>query len=708
MVTRIYNLITRFTNNMRRFLMIGLITALSATVLKAQEINGKVTEKDSGEPLVNATIIIQKIRKGTVTDEKGFYSLSDIKPGNYIIEVRFVGYQTSEKHVKIEEGKSLEINFILIPETYFQEQVVVTANKLGIDRDNAPLNVTVINQHEIEQSSESNILPVISSKVPGLFVTERGVAGFGVSPGSAGKISIRGVGGGKSSFPVLLLIDGQPQFMGIFGHPIPDTYVSSDIDKVEVLKGPASVLYGTNAMGGVINLITRKQKEQGFSLKGRLMYGSFNTQKYSASAGYKTDSFSITASYNHDQTDGHRPNSDFNINNGYLKINYEINHHFTLSADVNHSIFEAYDPGSIYYENPEEYNNKSHWVDIIRTNSYFTLSNKFKKMEGGLKAYYTYGNHNLYDGWKSIDENIGLSFYQGLKLFENNLISFGLEIKKYGGKGDAASLGTLSGNWVDVNETGVYLIAQHHFFNRLTLNSGVRLENNSLFGEEWVLQFGAAFDASVNTKLKASVSKGFRSPTVRELYLFPVANAGLKPETMWNYEASLIEHFNDGKGEAELTAFLAEGENLIMVVPNTTPPPPVKNQNSGSFSHKGIELELNYMINSKFNLSASYSYLDMDTPKVSAPKHQLFIGGNYTTGKFDFSAHINRIGGLLTSVDPVAIQDYTLANAKINFRLNKNISLFLSGENLLDVEYQVQYGYPMPGITVFAGINISI
>ena len=307
-----------------------------------------------------------------------------------------------------------------------------------------------------------------------------------------------------------------------------------------------------------------------------------------------------------------------------------------------------------------------------------------------------------------MDENIGLSFYQGLELLPGNLTSVGIDLKKYGGKGTAASLGELSGEWVDVHETGVYLIAQQQLFSRLTLNAGTRLENNSLFGNQWVPQFGATFDVSEQTKLKASVSKGFRSPSVRELYLFPVANPDLQPETMWNYDATFIRHFSNGKGRFEFTGFIAEGENLIMVVPNPTPPPPVKNQNSGSFSHKGFETEVNYRFNQNLNLSASYSFLHMDAPKISAPKHQFYTGLNYTKGKFDFSGHLHYIGELYTSIDPVAIQDYTLVNGKINFRVNKNVALFLSGENLLDVEYQVQYGYPMPGITVFTGLNLSL
>ena len=131
--------------------------------------------------------------------------------------------------------------------------VVVSANKIEVNRNSVPLTISVINQQQIENSSESALLPVLSEQVPGLFVTEKGITGFGVSTGAAGTINIRGVGSGNK---VLVLFDGQPQWAGLFGHSLPDTYVASDVEKVEVIRGPGSLLYGSNAMGGVINIVT--------------------------------------------------------------------------------------------------------------------------------------------------------------------------------------------------------------------------------------------------------------------------------------------------------------------------------------------------------------------------------------------------------------------------------------------------------------------
>ena len=116
--------------------------------------------------------------------------------------------------------------------------VVVSANRIEVNRSSVPLTISIVDRERIESSSESALLPVLSEQVPGLFVTEKGITGFGVSTGAAGTINIRGVGGGNK---VLVLFDGQPQWAGLFGHSLPDTYVTSDVEKVEVIRGPGMV-----------------------------------------------------------------------------------------------------------------------------------------------------------------------------------------------------------------------------------------------------------------------------------------------------------------------------------------------------------------------------------------------------------------------------------------------------------------------------------
>lgn len=154
---------------------------------------------------------------------------------------------------------------------YSIDEVVVTGTRNATDVRHLSQTVSVVNREKIEQTMRPSLLPVLTENVPGLFTTSRGVMGYGVSGGAAGGISLRGLSGGSAR--LMVLIDGHPQYAGIFGHPIADAYQSLLADKVEVLRGPASVLYGSNAMGGVINIVTRRMHEDGIKTSLHTGYG---------------------------------------------------------------------------------------------------------------------------------------------------------------------------------------------------------------------------------------------------------------------------------------------------------------------------------------------------------------------------------------------------------------------------------------------------
>ena len=145
------------------------------------------------------------------------------------------------------------------------DEFVVTGVRDETALRHLPMTVSVVSRQTLEESGEVSVLPVLNAQVPGFFSASRGVMGYGVSSGAAGQMSIRGIGGpaqaGLPTTGVLVLIDGNPQYMGLMGHPIADAYSTMTTEKVEVLRTPASVLYGSNAMGGVVNIITRQSKE---------------------------------------------------------------------------------------------------------------------------------------------------------------------------------------------------------------------------------------------------------------------------------------------------------------------------------------------------------------------------------------------------------------------------------------------------------------
>ena len=220
------------------------------------------------------------------------------------------------------------------------DEVLVTGTRYETDVRHLPMTVSVVRREKIEQSHVSSLLPLLTEQVPGLFVTSRGVMGYGVSGGASGGISLRGLGG--NSARLMVLIDGHPQYMGLMGHPISDAYQSMMAERVEVLKGPASVIYGSNAMGGVVNIVTRKMLEDGALTQINLGAGSYGSFQSEINNRLRKGRFTSIASVSYNRTDGHRENMGFNQYSGYLKMIYECSEYWKINADVNLMQFMIY------------------------------------------------------------------------------------------------------------------------------------------------------------------------------------------------------------------------------------------------------------------------------------------------------------------------------------------------------------------------------
>ncbi|MDY0098236.1 MAG: TonB-dependent receptor [Bacteroidales bacterium] len=585
-----------------------------------------------------------------------------------------------------------------LKDTVSLDEVVVTGTAVKVNKRNIPMAVSVIDNKLIAESIETAILPALNGLVPGLFVTERGIMGFGVATNAAGQISIRGVGGSPTT-GVLMLIDGHPQFMGIMGHPLPDTYVTSDVERVEVIRGPASILYGSNAMGGVINLITKKQVREGFSGNGHIMYGSYNTQKYMASAGYRNKKFSLYASLNHGQTDGHRPSSDFKITNGYLKASYDLNNNIQVGSDFSLANFVTTDPG------PDTIGAvPGSSLDIMRGYWAMTIDNNYSKFSGTAKLFYNFGEHKITDGFHSNDDNYGLNIFESAKLFRGNTITIGADYLRYGGRAENEL--AMGGQGILFKDTtlydaGVYSFVQQSLSDKLTLNAGVRLQIHEVFGKEWIPSGGFSWRAAEYLTWKASVSKGFRSPTIRELYIWN-HNSNLKPETIMNYETGFHFSLPEKNLKIELTGFLLNGDNMIITVPM------VGLENAGNINNKGIEFSSSFAPVKDLSLVFNYSYINMKEPVYATPEHNFYLSCNYVRDRLRVTASLQQVINLDTdpAVTKVAHEDYTLLNSRISYRVLKFAEIFVSAENILNQKYENNKYYPMPGITAFGGVKL--
>ncbi|MBQ1909816.1 MAG: TonB-dependent receptor plug domain-containing protein, partial [Bacteroidaceae bacterium] len=211
------------------------------------------------------------------------------------------------------------------------QEVLVTGTRDEAPVNSVPVSVTVVSHEKLAENFRPSVLPTLTEQVPGLFITSRNLLGYGVSTGAAGSMMVRGVGSGAQ---LLVLIDGQPQYAGLMGHPIPDAYQTMMAERVEVLRGPASVLYGSNAMGGVVNIITRQAQQDGQQTSFQLGAGSYGTLQGEAVNRLKYGRFSSVVGINYQRTDGHRANSNFASTAGFVKLGYELSDNWRLTGDV--------------------------------------------------------------------------------------------------------------------------------------------------------------------------------------------------------------------------------------------------------------------------------------------------------------------------------------------------------------------------------------
>ena len=594
------------------------------------------------------------------------------------------------------------------------QEVVVTGTRNAVDVRHLPFTVNVIGRQALTEQQQTSVLPTVMQQMPGLMVTSRSMMGYGVSTGAAGGISLRGVSGGAGQ--MLVLIDGHPQYNGVYGHPISDSYQTLMAERVEVLRGPASVLYGSNAMGGVLNIVTRSMHEDGVKTHINLGAGSYGTIQTEASNQIRSGRFSSTVAAQYSRTDNHRPHTGFEQYGGYVKLGYDISEHWNAAVDLDLTHWNASNPGSVTQPKLEN----DQW--ITRGATSLTIENHYNKTSGALSVYDNFGRHKINDGYnadggtpqtdlfRSKDAVAGVSWYQSAQLFDGNRVTVGLDYQHIYGR--AWYTDRKTGETVTTqrrlmqsahsheNEVAGYVDFRQDITEWLTIDAGLRYDHHSTAGGEWVPQAGIVVRPLEMGALKASVSKGFRNPNTREMYMYGTANHdSLHAERLWNYELSWRQSLGGFSYGANL--YYIKGDNMIQTVAG-------KNVNTGEIENYGVELEAQYRIDSQWTLLTNHSLLHMENPVVAAPTYKGFLGANFNCQKWSVIAGLQYISGLYTAVgDNEQKEDFCLLNVTVNYSLCRSVGLWLRGENLLAQSYEINLGYPMPRATFMGGVNIS-
>ena len=606
-------------------------------------------------------------------------------------------------------------------------EVVVTDSNQATSRNLLPYTVSIVNNRQLEATGKTQLLAALSGEVPSLFVSQRNIFGFGVSRGGSGGIKIRGVGGTSTTNAVLMMVDGQPQFAGLYSHPVADFYETEYVDHVEVLRGPGSVLYGSNVMGGVINVITKQSRQDGVRTTLTSQYGSYNTWQTSLTNMVRQGKFSSMVSLGYDRTDGLQDHFDFKQSSLYAKVGYDLTDHWTLSADYSLMHFVGNDPvnAKIRANNPDA--TDVYHQNITRGETSLTLSNRYGEAASGMESssstngavriYYSYGNHYIDDPrhFHSLDDRFGILAYQNFNPWKMATATVGFDFNTYTGKipmsgNSTKGMGVLPER-KSITEYSPYVTLQQGFFQGiLTLNGGLRMANSDKMGTHWIPQVGFAVHPGDDWTVKASLAKGYRNPSFQEMYLYAVANPDLDPESMMNYEVTVGKRFSRYLA-MDVTAYFSEGSNLIQSasVPTAEGGSTQRNMNTGGFINKGVEVMAQSHPLDVLSLRASYSYMYTSLQNLTAaPRNQYFLGiGWQALRQLSVDVELKGVGGLYVA-DDVKHQDYALLGLRLTYKPVKCLDIFAHLDNITDAKYQINKGYQMPGFTVMGGVKVRL
>ena len=590
-------------------------------------------------------------------------------------------------------GLVLVLNLVAVPVVRAEEEavtfdeVVVTASKYEEKLSETATSMEVIDQEEIQQKNAKNAADLLRDAASVQINDNGGVA-------STKTISIRG----SSSKQVLILIDGQLMNDSQGGNFDFSQIPIEQIERIEILKGSASALYGANALGGVVNIITRAASEEKMT-RIKIGYGYFDTKKYNLMHSGSTGKLGYSLILTKKESDGYRDNSNLDQENIFTKLNYDIDNHSNLVLSIQDNNSDKGIPGPITYKTP---NAKQ---EDESTNINLKFNRNTEDTDFQLATYYN-DSTRYYDGDTSTSgysehdkERTGVDFQHTLYFNRYDFSYGGTVIEE-----EIKSTDIKNGKEEALNKA-LFIQNEWDVTNNLNLMANGRYDKPENYDSEFSPQVGAVYNVNSNLNFHLSVGEAYRAPTFDELYgSYPsdspffndwYGNPNLDPETSKEYEVG-IEYLNDSS-RMELNLFKRYVEDLIngyyydpQKGYNTA-----KNVNSAKIS--GVEILLSRYITDQLSANINYSYLDSKDEKTEnrlayKPYHNFNIGLNYDRDKLSSS-----LTGELVADRTKDLPSYFVVDFKISRQLSERVNVSAEINNLLDREYQVQSGYPMPG-----------
>jgi outer membrane cobalamin receptor len=670
----------------RGFSLIALLILASAGAA-SEEISIRILDPQ-GAAIPAAQVEVRSLHapfrvSSGLTNSHGLWTASAVLP----VEVRVEARGFEPLRVRLESRSPEAVELTLRPAALRTTIDVVVSD--------APGPATTLEQTalRIERTSARTVFDAVEDLVPSAYVSRRGVIGFGL--GQSGTFTLRGLGGSPTT-QLLVVVDGRPDFMGLMGHPLADCYTLTDVGSLSVTEGPASVLYGSNAMAGAVEI---KPNRPGAGMHTSLAasLGSYYTGQYRLANGGQWGRwyYNLTAGAAH--TNGHRPDSAFRNQDGTLAVGYDISPSWRTAVQGRYGHFFVEDPGKV--QAPTAGN----WARVGRGGFSWDLDNQGSRTWGIARVFSSHGHHMLYDGFRSVDSAFGARVMQSILVAPQLTLDLGTDLVRYGGRARDITP-TFDYGEHHLSDAAGFARLHYTASNKLQLTTGLRYDHHSQAGDITVPEFGATYRLSDRFSLSASASRGFRNPTIRELFLFPAPTPTLQPERLWNYQSTL--RVRPARTVlAWVTGYYAHADSLIIT---TGAFPNLRLENSAKTINKGLETHVRWQPTRRASLNAAYAHLHSTNLAPYSPEHRLVysldldatrlflsLGGSTTGRTFSGARQTLPVGG------------YSLVNFKCTIPVGERATVFATVDNLLNRRYEVISGYVMPGANAAGGFELK-
>ena len=580
-----------------------------------------------------------------------------------------------------------------------EDSIIIVANRYQVSAKALTYSYELITSDKIKSMSNHSALEMVDISFPSSYILEKKIMGFGVGEAGAGLVNIRGLGG-KPNTGILVLLNGHPDFMGIFGHPLPDVYGIDDIQRVEVLAGPASTVFGNHAMGGVVNLVTEPDYQH--LAKVSVEGGSYNSFNMGLNLSKRLGKHGLYLNARRKKSDGHIAQTSFESTQLNAGWSVQLNPVYNISARARYVPYTFDDPE----RGDSDVAGLGTYGEIERGMGEIILRNDFQTLQGSAQIYTNFGHHQFHDGFESNDFNYGVSIYQNWLADSNYSIAFGTDFMQFGGQAKNNYAKLPNGNPLvneekhDINSSGTYALALFNPVSNLNLKGGVRYQFNSLETTNLSPMAGISFTPISSLQLYANYQNGFRNPTPMELYLFPSANEDLNPEEVNSVEGGLVYQWVHNS-LIQISYYNNRVKNKIQTINRQF-------TNSGSASQWGIESQIKLQFNSFMGSQISYSYLDPDVLTEYNPEHQFKYVLHANHQKFRVSVYGKYISGLFADDNSqLPLPDYHILNFSLAL-ISKSFDVHLRALNILNREFKVTPEYEAPGTNAQIGIDFKL